>query len=334
MKQVKNYLDPDVAKRKIARFQFWSIKDESGVIICSATQNNPGKKSFDEMLEQIVEEDIDAEVQIRYGSNEQSSRNNPPFFIKINDNIEWINPEPDEKVTVNGIPQKPNRNSNVNINLSTPKAEQPETPDWRNEMEIQLKGLRQEYELKNEQTRLEMQNKILEQTMQFKNMLLEQKENELRQREAGLDEREAELEERITEIQDNLKGYFKEIPSALAGLFRDFIKKDGEKENGLGGTSGEPKNEGAKKRTPVEFRIKQEKDGNGDIKEEQEANGDENKDKNENDFDEDEIEAEIAKYEAMEENELSTEHNNPDAGNEENKENNVQDNKNNRNINK
>lgn len=310
MKQVKKYLAPDVAKRKVSRFPFWAIKDENGVVICSASQNNPEKKSFDEILEQIIDEGIDAEIQVRYGSNEQSSRNNPPFFVKVNDEIEWVNPTQDEKVNLNGLPQKTDKNGNVNINLSTPSQEHPTSPpNWRDEMDFQLKGLRQEYELKNEQTKLEMQNKILEQTIQFKNMLLEQKENELKQREEDLDEREAEIEDRISEIQDNLKGYFKEIPSALAGLFRDFIKKDSDNETGLSGTEDEPK----KKRTPVKFRIRKE--------EEQEEYEDEYEDEIEDDNSEIEDETEYNETEETDES-LTGQDDEPEKSNKKDKKNN------------
>jgi penicillin-insensitive murein endopeptidase len=36
MKKTKNYIDPDLAKRKIARYRYWSIKDDNGITIVTA----------------------------------------------------------------------------------------------------------------------------------------------------------------------------------------------------------------------------------------------------------------------------------------------------------
>ena len=110
MKKVKNYIAPDLAKKKLARYQFWSVKDENGIMICSVNENNPDGKTFSEVLDKIIEDNVDAEVQIKYGTNEQSARQNPPFFIKINEDIEWLDPEPEENITLNGVPHKVDKN--------------------------------------------------------------------------------------------------------------------------------------------------------------------------------------------------------------------------------
>ena len=64
-KKVKNYIDASLAKTKIARYKYWSIKDESGVTICSSEENNPDNKSFSEVLDKINKDNVDAEIQIR-----------------------------------------------------------------------------------------------------------------------------------------------------------------------------------------------------------------------------------------------------------------------------
>ncbi len=67
MKKVKTYIDPDLAKKKIARYKYWSVKDETGVTICTSDENNPDNKSFADILKQVNKDNIDAEIQVRYG---------------------------------------------------------------------------------------------------------------------------------------------------------------------------------------------------------------------------------------------------------------------------
>tara|TARA_B100000674_G_C37934276_1_gene959511 strand:+ start:36 stop:986 length:951 start_codon:yes stop_codon:yes gene_type:complete len=261
MKKVKNYIAPDLAKKKLARYQFWSVKDENGIMICSVNENNPDGKTFSEVLDKIIEDNVDAEVQIKYGTNEQSARQNPPFFIKINEDIEWLDPEPEENITVNGVPHKVDKNGQVHINLTTPQEPKIETPQQfstiKDELEMQLTGLRKEYELKEEKMRIDLQNKLLEQTLKFKEMMLAERENRLSEKEQLLAQKEAELAEKENQIRDDVKGYLKQIPGALGGLVKDFIKENAKKkESSLAGT--ETEQEPVKPKRKVQFQIEEE----------------------------------------------------------------------------
>ena len=134
MKKVKNYIDSELAKKKVARYRYWSIKDEQGITISTSEEEG---KSFSEVLDKIVSDNVDAEVQIKYGTNEQSSRNNPPLFIQINEKIEWVEPE-EEVVKINGVPHKPDRNGNVNIQFPEIKTEKAEyIGTFKQEVEMQ-----------------------------------------------------------------------------------------------------------------------------------------------------------------------------------------------------
>ena len=65
-------MDPDLAKKKVARYQYWTIKDENGITICSSDDNNPDNKSFAEVLDKIMVDKVDVEVQVKYGTSEQT----------------------------------------------------------------------------------------------------------------------------------------------------------------------------------------------------------------------------------------------------------------------
>ncbi len=241
MKKIKNYIEAELAKKKIARYKYWTIKDENGITIHSSDDNAEGR-SFDEMLDKIITDNVDAEVQIKYGIHEQSARQNPPLFIKINQTIEWIEPEEEETVQINGVPHKIDKNGNVNINLTTPTPEQPKTAaipidTVRQEMDIQLQGIRKEYQLKEEKWQMDMHNKLLQQNNQFKEMLLTERENRVAEREQALAIQEAQLEEKQKEIQQGVKSYVKQIPNALGGVIKDWFKDKAKKqENNLGTT--------------------------------------------------------------------------------------------------
>lgn len=258
MKRIKNYIEAELAKKKIARYKYWSIKDENGITIVSSEDEVEGR-NFGEMLNKIISDNVDAEVQIKYGTNEQSSRQNPPLFIRVNETIEWIEPE-EETVQINGVAHKLDKNGNVNINLSNPNQEEKrehgavQIDTFRQELEMQLQGIRREHELKEERWQMDMHNKLLEQNIKFKEMLLAERETRCKEREEALAVQEAQLTEKEKEISEDVKGYVKQIPNALGGVIKDWIKS-GAKEKPLSGTK---KKREPKKRNRVKFDIKQE----------------------------------------------------------------------------
>ncbi len=259
MKKVKNYIAPDLAKKKIARYKYWNIKDESGISITSSEDITDGR-SFGEVLDNIIADNVDAEVQVKFGTNEQSSRQNAPIFIRVNETIEWVEPEEDETIKINGVPHKMDKNGNVNINLTNPQVETPiiEHPNdvIRQEMELQLEGLRKESELKEQRYQADLHNKLAEQTLKFKEMMLADRETRIAEREQDLATKEAILEEKETEMSEGLKGYVKLIPSTLGGVVTEWLKGNpfGTKATGLGTTENKPKRK-TKPRNPVQFSI-------------------------------------------------------------------------------
>ena len=277
MKKVKNYIDADLAKKKLTRYKYWSIKDENGITIVSA-DDNPERKSFADFLDIIINDNVDAEVQVKYGTNEQSSRHNAPFFIKINQEIEWVDPvvEEPEQVTINGVKHSVDKNGNVNINLATPTKEQPNIESanidyFRQELEMQLSGIRREHELKEEKMKLDLQNKLFEQTLTFKEMMLKDREAKIAEREQELAQQEAILEEKQREVRDDLKGYLNQVPTVLGGLLKEVIKSEPTKP--LSGTK-EEKEEPPKKRRTVSFTV--EEGENNEIEEIETEDVDEN----------------------------------------------------------
>jgi hypothetical protein len=260
MKKVKNYIDHELAKKKIARYKYWSVKDEAGITICTSDENNPDKKSFEEVLKQIMKDNVDAEIQVRYGTSDQSSRQNPPLFIKINEKIEWVEPEEDT-VSINGVPHKVDKNGNVNINLRTPSVpEQPKVEKavpidtFRQEIDMRLDGIRREYEIKEEKWKIEMQNKLMEQTLKFRELMLADRENKLREREQSITDKENKLAEKENEIKEDVVGYLKQVPSALGTIIKEFTKS---KKDGLG-KSKEEKPQPVRK--AAEFTIEENED--------------------------------------------------------------------------
>ncbi|TSE10001.1 hypothetical protein [Aquimarina algiphila] len=256
---MKNYIAPDLAKKKIARYKYWNIKDESGISITSSEDSTDGR-SFGEVLDNIIADNVDAEVQVKFGTNEQSSRQNAPIFIRVNETIEWVEPEEEETIKINGVPHKMDKNGNVNINLSTPNVETPiiESPNdmMRQEMEIQLEGLRKESELKEQRYQADLHNKLAEQTLKFKEMMLSDREARIAEREHDLAAKEAILDEKEAEMSDGLKGYVKLIPSTLGGVVTEWLKGNpfGNKATGLGTTENKSKRK-SKPRNPVQFSI-------------------------------------------------------------------------------
>ena len=301
MKKVKNYIDTDLAKKKLARYKYWSIKDENGITISAVDDNNPDNKSFAEVLDKIITDNVDAEVQIKYGTNEQSARQNPPFFITVNEKIEWIEPEPEDMVKINGVPHQVDKNVNVNINLTTrhePIAERAEIITNKDELEMQLNGLRREYELKQEGVAQDMHNKLAEQSLKFKEMLLAERETRLNEREQIIALAEQAMDEKQREIQNDVKGYLREVPNALGGLVKDWIKDSRKnKEKGLGSAENGEEQQ-PRKRNKVKFSIEQEPDSETTPEQEQEP---------ETDTLEQEIEEEIAKYAEQDQQEDETE---------------------------
>lgn len=243
MKKVKNYIAPELAKKKIARYKYWSIKDESGITIVSS--DDAQDQSFAELLDKIIADNVDAEVQVKFGTTESSSRQNVPIFIRINETIEWIEPEDDETIKINGVPHKVDKNGNVNINLTTPPVETPvieanPVDTFRQELELQLAGLRKENELQKQHFNNEMHSKLLEQTLKFKEMMLSEREARLAEREQQLAQQEANLEERQQEMSNDVKGYLRNIPNALGGLVKEWMQKTPTKQP-LGTTETAPK---------------------------------------------------------------------------------------------
>ena len=265
MRKVKNYIESDLAKRKITRYKYWSIKDENGITIVSS-DDNPEGKSFSELLDKIISDNVDVEVQVKYGTNEQSSRQNPPMFVRINQDIEWIDPveEEPEEVRINGVAHKVDKNGNVNINLATPiqsesepKVETANIDYFRQEMEMQLSGIRREHELKEEKMKVDLQNKLFEQTLTFKEMMLKDREAKILEKEQALAAQEALYEQRKQEIQSDLKGYLKQVPTVLGGLVKELFLKKEDLPVGEAKTE-EPKAEESKPRRKVNFTIEEE----------------------------------------------------------------------------
>lgn len=273
MKRVKNYIPPDLAKKKIARYKYWNIKDESGISITSSEDNAEGR-SFAEILDTIIGDNVDAEIQVKFGTNEQSSRQNAPIFIRINETIEWIEPEEEETISINGVPHRVDKNGKVNINLNTPKVETPTiegtTDYFRQEMELQLEGLRKETELKEQKFQAELHNKLMEQTLKFKEMMLTDREARIQEREQTLAQQEIILDEKQAEMKDGLKSYVKMIPETLGGVVSEWIKGKSvnKKSNSLGTTKGK-----AKVRNKVKFSyLEDDKDDHQDTEETQDSN--------------------------------------------------------------
>ncbi|PHQ85483.1 MAG: hypothetical protein COB65_02940 [Thalassobium sp.] len=286
MKKVKNYIEPELAKKKIARYKYWSIKDEGGITICTSDENNPDNKSFAEVLNKIVKDNVDAEVQIRYGTSDQSSRQNPPLFIKINEKIEWVEPEEDS-VSINGTPHRVDKNGNVNINLTSPDnkesgAEKAIPIDtFRQEIDLRLEGIQREHQLKEEKWAIDMQNKLMEQTLKFREMMLAERESRLLEREQSVAHQENNINRKKQEIQSDVASYLKQVPSALGAIIKEFATS---KKDGLGKSKEKPKRE----RQAAEFTIEED-----EIPTSQEDN-----------LSQEEIDAEIAKYDEQEKNEV------------------------------
>ncbi|WP_062053771.1 hypothetical protein [Aquimarina longa] len=259
MKKVKNYIAPDLAKKKIARYKYWNIKDESGISITSSEDITDGR-SFGEVLDAIISDNVDAEVQVKFGTNEQSSRQNAPIFIRINETIEWVEPEEEETININGVAHKVDKNGNVNINFSSPQDATPiiEAPSdiMRQEMEIQLEGLRKESELKEQRYQSDLHNKLAEQTLKFKEMMLSERESRIAEREQDLTIKESIVAEKEAEMTDQLKGYVKLIPSTLGGVINEWIKTNPfGKKTPLGTVEKEKSKQKPKPRNPVQFSI-------------------------------------------------------------------------------
>lgn len=262
MKRVKNYIAADLAKKKITRYKYWSIKDENGITICSQEDNNEEKLDFGAMLDKIIADNVDVEVQIKYGTNEQSSRHNPPMFVKVNEEIEWIEPEEEDSVTINGVAHKVDKNGNVNINFtqsesqqpySNPKVEAVQIDTFRQELDMQLEGIKKEYELREEKWQMDMHNKLSEQTIKFKELMLSERESRIADREQQLAIREAEISEKENEIKEDVKGYLKQVPNVLGGLIKTFVK-NGVQQEDLGEVEKEEK---PRKRSRVNFEIEE-----------------------------------------------------------------------------
>ena len=259
MKKVKNYIDHELAKKKIARYKYWSIKDEGGITICTSEENNPDNKNFEEVLKQIMKDNVDAEIQIRYGTSDQSSRQNPPLFIKVNEKIEWVEPEEDN-VNINGVPHKVDKNGNVNINFKTPTIPQPKVEKavpvdtLRQEIDMRLEGIRKEYEIKEEKWKIDMQNKLMEQTLKFREMMLAEREVRLSEREQQITQQEQSLNQKQQEIKADVVGYIKQVPSALGTILKEFTKTE---KGGLGKSKEETP---PKPRKEAEFTIEEDEE--------------------------------------------------------------------------
>lgn len=254
MKKVKNYIAADLAKKKIARYKYWSIKDETGITITSSEDAQDGR-SFTELLDKIIADNVDAEIQVKFGTNEASSRQNAPIFIRINESIEWIEPEDDDTIKINGMPHKVDKNGNVNINFTPPINEPPvieanPMDSFRQEMELQLQGLKQENELQKKHFDSEIHNKLMEQNLKFKELMLSDREARIAEREQLLAQQEALLEEKQKEMSDDVKGYVKHIPKALGGLVKDWLKDTPKKE-----TLGQTEKQKTKPRNKVAFEF-------------------------------------------------------------------------------
>jgi hypothetical protein len=287
MKKVKTYIDPDLAKKKIARYKYWSVKDETGVTICTSDENNPDNKSFADILKQVNKDNIDAEIQVRYGTSEPSARQNPPIFIKINEEIEWVEPE-EETVSINGVPHPVDKNGNVNINFRTPATNPLQTEKAvpidtiRQELEIQLEGIRREHALKEEKWAIDVQNKLMEQTLKFREMMLAERESRLLEREQTISQEENHISKKKQEIQSDVASYLKQVPSALGAIIKEFSTS---KKSGLGKSTEKPR----KERKAADFTIEDEETP---IQEEESV-----------EVSQEEIEQEITKYEEQEQQE-------------------------------
>ena len=270
MKKVKNYITAEMAKKKISKYAFWSIRDQAGIVICDSNRED-NKKSFDELIDESFENQVDKEISIKYGTTDNSARHNPPTFIKITEDVEWIDPEPDAEVSINGVPHKLDKNGNVNINLKSdnPTIEQIPTDYLREEFDVKLAGLRQESENKEQQIRMEMQNQNELQTIRFREMMVEEKEASILEREQQLEEREEIMKHREDEMAETLTGYMSVGTKALGGLITKWIS--GNKSEGLGGTKNEEQQkQPPREETKFDFTIREE-DEEGDLVEQTES---------------------------------------------------------------
>ncbi len=249
---------PDEAKKRVSRYKYWCIKDEKGTVMFDSEGNDDGR-TFDEYLDLILLQNIDKYVQVRCGTNSSSVKNNNTamFILVKEDESTWIPPE-EQTVNINGTAHKVDSKGNVNINF--PKIE-PLQPDRiesatidvvSQKLELQLQGLRDEHSIKEQSMRLEMENKLALQNLEFQKMLLNQQQKELERREQECYDREQGIFEKEQETQNDLKGYIKHVPSALSGLVKDWMK-DSKNEAELSGT--EKPNTEPKKRKKVQFEV-------------------------------------------------------------------------------
>jgi len=89
MSEEKYYVTLERAKVQIPRYEFWTIRDQQGVVIYRS--DKIGEKTFAEMLDQVIEDNVDPEISFRFGTTENSSRHNIPHFMKLNENLDMMN---------------------------------------------------------------------------------------------------------------------------------------------------------------------------------------------------------------------------------------------------
>ena len=85
MSEEKYYITIERAKVQIPRYKFWTIRDQQGIIIYRSDEVDD--RSFSEMLDQVIKENVDPEISFKFGTTDNSARHNTPYFIKLNDDI-------------------------------------------------------------------------------------------------------------------------------------------------------------------------------------------------------------------------------------------------------
>ena len=126
-----------------------------------------------------------------------------------------------------------------------------------------------------------MQNKLMEQTLKFREMMLAERESRLLEREQSIAHQENNINQKKQEIQSDVASYLKQVPSALGAIIKEFATS---KKDGLGKSKEKPK----KERQAAEFTIEE----------------DETPTTHEDNFSQEEIDAEIAKYEEQEQEQV------------------------------
>ena len=186
MKRIKNYISVDLAKRKVGRYKYWEIRDQDQGIIY---RSDDVDKSFEELLDEIVESNADHEVSVKFGTSDGAARHRSLLFIKINEDVDYVDPPQREVVTIGGVPYPIDQNGKVDYKPPVSEVQQAEhipLNGFREELQSQLGALQQQNEIDRKQSDFELQMKLEEQRMEFKSMLMDNEMKKLEERERNV----------------------------------------------------------------------------------------------------------------------------------------------------